>query len=329
MKVSLQQAADFFREHDNYTLLCHASPDGDTLGSGYALCGVLHTMGKHARVVTPDEPSPRFDFLRECVDVRLLGHNNAKETVVTVDVADVELLAELKQTYFRKIDFCIDHHISNKNFAPLILLDTEAAACAEVVWELIKELSGRELGAKITPMTAGAIYTGISTDTGCFRYSNTTAKSHTIAAELMAYGFDVSRINYLMFEMKTRERVLLEQQALAGIEYYFGDKCAVIILTADMIAGIDSEDASNVSGLPKQIEGVEVGVVLKEKSSGGGDSKWKISVRTSPEVNAQAICAELGGGGHIRAAGCTLRGEVGAVKGAILREVERQLICTE
>jgi phosphoesterase RecJ-like protein len=323
--VNLEFAVNFFKTHDNFTILTHSNPDGDTLGSGYALCGALHIIGKHARVLCDDAASPRFDFLKNAINPSLTKLLDSPETVVTVDVADMELLGSLK-TKYPKIDMCIDHHISNKNFAINSLLDTQAAACAELVWELIMEIEASLNDPFVPPLAtaeiAAAIYTGISTDTGCFRYPNTTPISHMFAAEVIGYGFDVEKINYIMFEMKTRERVLLEQQALLGIEYFFSGRCAVIVLTAEMLTGIDPEDASNVSVLPKQIEGVVAGVVIKEKDTGA----FKVSVRTSPEVDAQSICAALGGGGHRGAAGCTLNGDLESVKSAILREIEKQMV---
>jgi phosphoesterase RecJ-like protein len=326
MNINLKETAKFLRENDNFTLVCHANPDGDTLGSGYGLCGALHIMGKRARVICDDEPSSRFDYLLDAVNPALSELlPNEDEIIITLDVADTDLLGTLKDKH-PKIDLCIDHHISNKDYAAQTLIDTEAASCSEIVWELIKELVGAETLAKGEHTAAGcavasAIYTGVSTDTGCFMYSNTTANTHIIAAELMEYGFDVAKINYLMFEMKTRERIKLELAALAGIEYFFGEKCAVITLTSDMLKGVDPEDASNVSILPKQIEGVEAGVVLKQKSA----DTWKASVRTNENINAQEVCTKLGGGGHIRAAGCTLKGNIDVVKSTILKEIEKQI----
>ncbi|MCL1789046.1 MAG: bifunctional oligoribonuclease/PAP phosphatase NrnA [Oscillospiraceae bacterium] len=321
--ITTAQTAAFFKENDNFTLICHANPDGDTLGSGYGLCGVLHILGKRARVICDDDPSSRFDFLKETIVPALSEFPpNATEIIVTVDVADIELLGSFKDKY-PNIDLCIDHHVSNKNYAARTLLDTDAAACANVVWALIKELiCEQELKTKPTAAAiAGAIYTGVSTDTGCFRYSNTSAKTHRVAAELMEYNFNVAKINYLMFEMKTRERISLEMEALSGIAFHFNDRCAMITLTYDMLQGIDPEDASNVSTLPKQIEGVEAGIVLKEKKQG----VWKVSVRTGENINAQLLCSALGGGGHIRAAGCTLKGTLETVKSEILKEIEKQL----
>jgi phosphoesterase RecJ-like protein len=318
MNLTLTQTADFLRTHDNFTLLCHANPDGDTLGSGYALCGVLHILGKRAKVLCSDTPSERFGYLKDAINPEMtcVGEGG---TVITVDVADLELLGDLRDLYPR-IDLCIDHHVSNKFFAERTLLDKTAAACAEVVWDLIKELD-----VQPTPEICAAVYTGVSTDTGCFRFSNTSAKSHAIAAELMTRDFNVAKINYLMFEMKTRKRIELEQKAYAGIEYFFDNTCAVITLTRDMLADIDTADTANVSVLPKQVEGVRVGVLIKERSSCENGDRWKVSVRTNMSIDAQEICRALGGGGHIRAAGCKMTGPLGEIRERVLAEVRKQL----
>jgi len=330
-KITLGDAVEFFKKNDNFLILCHTNPDGDTLGSGYGLCGVLHLMGKRAKVIYDEKPSPRFVFLLEAINPEQLDfHPDIPETVVAVDVADIELLGALREEYGKKVALCIDHHISNKFFAEKTLIDVKSAACAELVWKLIKKLMGRKLKYTFKCASiASAIYTGVSTDTGCFKYSNTTAKSHIIAAELIDYGADIDKINYLMFEMKTRERITLEQEVYAGLEYFFDGRCAIAALTADMLEGVDPEDAGNVSILPKQIEGVEIGVIIKEKrllsSKKTADKTWKVSVRTNTSVNAQSICACLKGGGHIRAAGCTLTGNLENVKKLIIKEVGKQL----
>ena len=325
--VTLAETVEFINSRDNFTVLCHTNPDGDTLGSGYALCGVLHLIGKRARLICDEKPSARFEFLKETIRDKpemQVFVEGVDETIVTVDVADVELLGSLKETYANKIDLSIDHHISNKKYATFTLLDTGAAACAELMWELIMQMEsnlGQDWPPLVTTPIAAAIYTGIATDTGCFKYPNTTTISHMFAAEVMGYGFDAAKINYTMFEMKTRARIQLEQQAISSMEFYFGEKCALIVLDFELLEGIDPEDAGNVSSLPRQVEGVVVGVVLKEKSKG----LWKASVRTGEGANAQAVCDALGGGGHLRAAGCTLTGDVESVKKVILAEVEKQL----
>jgi phosphoesterase RecJ-like protein len=145
----------------------------------------------------------------------------------------------------------------------------------------------------------------------------------------MSYGFDVARINYLMFEMKTRRRIELEQKAYAGIEYFFGGRCAAIALSIEMLEGVDSADTNNISILPKQVEGVEAGIIFKERKPKIGEINseptWKISVRTNRNINAQEICAALGGGGHMCAAGCKLEGSLEKVKGIVLAEIGKQM----
>jgi phosphoesterase RecJ-like protein len=315
--MTITEAVEFLETGGNFTIICHANPDGDTLGSAYALCGALRIAGKRARVLCADKVSPRFDFLKKCLsDGDGVFPPEENETVIAVDVADAALFGGYEKEYGGKVDLCIDHHVSNKFYAARTLLDENASATAEIVWELIKRM-----GLTPTAEIAAAVYTGISTDTGCFRYSNTTAKSHVITAELMGYGFDMQGINHVMFDMKTRERVALEKEALNNIKYHFGGRCAVIAVTRDMYENIDPEDMNGVSALPRQIEGVDAGLVIKEK----GDNIWKASLRTSGRVDAQAVCSKLGGGGHLRAAGCTLKGDFDAVKSTLLNEIEKQL----
>ncbi|MDR0197792.1 MAG: bifunctional oligoribonuclease/PAP phosphatase NrnA [Oscillospiraceae bacterium] len=313
--MNITETAEFLKSGDNFTIICHVNPDGDTLGSAFALCGALQLAGKRARVLCADVISPRFNYLYDAVKAQEFPDGSA-ETVIAVDVADAALFGDYEKKYGGTVDLCIDHHVSNKFYALRTLLDENASATAEIVWELIKE-TGVSPSAEI----AAAIYTGISTDTGCYRYSNTTAKAHVITAELMKYGFDISGINYVMFDMKTRERVALEKEALNRIEYHFGGRCAVITLTREITGNIDPEDMNGVSSLPRQIEGVDAGVVIKEK----GDNLWKASLRTSGKVDAQAICCRLGGGGHLQAAGCTLGGDLDTVRAILLKEIEKQL----
>jgi phosphoesterase RecJ-like protein len=329
-QLTVPQTAEFLRNNNYFTLLCHAGPDGDTLGSGYALCGVLHLIGKHARVLCSDTIPPRFRFLLDAVKPALTEFDDVEspETIITVDIADTVLLGSLKDKY-TEFDLCIDHHISNKCYAKQTLLDDKAAACAELVWRLIKELIPEKklrTSSRVDKIAA-AIYTGVSTDTGCFRYPNTTINSHLIAAELMTYGFDIAPINYYMFEMKTKARIALEQLAFADMEYHFGGRCAIAVLTQEMLEGIDTEDTDNVSLLPKQIEGVEIGAVVKSKCNvdSNGLEIWKISVRTSGNVSAQEICSELGGGGHMRAAGCTLSASLADVKALLLKAIKNNI----
>ena len=153
---------------------------------------------------------------------------------------------------------------------------------------------------------ANAIYTGITTDTGCFRYTNVTAETHRIAADMIDCGAESGMINRLMFETKSRSRLEIERRVMDSIQFYLDGRCAIAYATIDMMkeSGAVDNDMEGVSSLPRQIEGVMAGITLREKNNG----KFKVSVRTTDELDASAICANFGGGGHKAAAGCMITG---------------------
>ena len=293
-RIDAYEAAEFLRQNDDYLIMMHASPDGDTLGCGYALCGILQRMGKRARAVCPDPIPKRFDYMFRAVRSQEFD----PKTIVCVDVADTKLLGELKETGDRAA-LCIDHHISNTEYAELIYLKPEYASASECVYDVICAL-GEEIDKEI----ANCIYTGIATDTGCFRYSNTTPQAHMIAAVMIKCGAEITPINYAMFDMKTHGRLRLEREVLNGIKFFADGHIAVISVTLDMlerIKDIDSDDVGALSALPRQIEGVDIGISIKEKKQG----VYKVSLRSGERINVSDICCQFGGGGHARAAGCT------------------------
>ncbi len=297
MTIDIKGAAEFLQARDNFLILMHTSPDGDTVGSGCALCGALQRMGKKAMAVCPDKVPERFGYLFNAFSKQEFE----PETIVCVDVADTRLLGDMRETG-NKAGLCIDHHVSNTGYAERTLLEPDSAAAAEIVYEVI-----RELGVPFDKELADCIYTSIATDTGCFCFGNTTSRSHEIAAEMIRCGAEISRINYAMFELKTKGRMRLEQEVLSGMKFYAGGHVALITVfldTINSIEGIDTEDVGALAAIPRQIEGVEVGVNIKQKKP----DVFKASVRTNGRVNAAEICARFGGGGHDRAAGCTFTG---------------------
>ena len=169
-----------------------------------------------------------------------------------------------------------------------------------------------------------SLYTGVATDTGCFRFSNTTAETHKAAAALIEAGADVERLNERLFESRSHARVIAERMALESLEFYYDDRCALICLTWDQIqaAGVAGAELEDLTSLPRSIEGVEVGLTLRQQPGGS----YRISVRTAKGVDACEIAKRLGGGGHTRAAGCELLGNLDNTKSAILAEVEAVLL---
>jgi phosphoesterase RecJ-like protein len=308
MQISYKQAADIIRENDNFHILTHQSPDGDTLGSGFALYFALRQLGKKAAVICPDGTTSRYAFLSEGYEE---PESFEPDFVIAADIADPGLMGSVRETYEKRVGLCIDHHVSNVFYAEKTLLNGEASAACEVMYNLLKEL-----GVKTDNNIARCLYTGIATDTGCFKYGNTTAQAHRIVAELIGYDIDFARINREMFDIKSSQRIKLEQHILNNMEVYFDGRCAVLVISEELREGlgVPDEDLDGVAGLPLQVRGMEVAVTLKEKKAG----EYKISMRSSGRVNVSEICGSLGGGGHKNAAGCSLKGDRDDVKNSAL-----------
>ena len=292
MRIDVKQCADILKAQNNILILTHAHPDGDTLGCGFALLRALLQLGKTARVMNDDEIPAKYSYLYS----DLKQQEFAEDFVVAVDVATENLLGSLQYKYASKIDLCIDHHMTNTEYAKDLLLRDAPAAC-EIVYDVINAL-----GVKIDPAIAGCLYTGISTDTGCFRYASTTAHSYSLAAELITCGADNGMINRKMFETKTKSYVNLERLALNGLRLFCNDRVAVITVTQEMYekTGSNEQETEALAPLTRQIEGVEIGITIREKK----DKTCKASIRTYESVNAADLAKAFGGGGHAQAAAC-------------------------
>lgn len=291
MRIDVKRCAELFREQDNILILTHAHPDGDTLGSGFGLCRALMALGKNARVVNADEIPKKYDYLYK--DLSFADFK--EEYVVAVDVATENLLGGLSDVYGGKINLCIDHHGTNTEYAENLLLIETASAC-EIIYQVILAL-----GVSIDKKTANCLYTGISTDTGCFRYASTTADTYRVAADLIEKGADNGAINRAMFETKTKTYARLERLAIEGMKFYLNERVCVITVTQQMYkeSGSNEQETEALAPLTRQIEGVEIGITIREKE----DGTCKASFRTFG-VNAAEIAKAFGGGGHPQAAAC-------------------------
>ncbi len=293
-RVSAEEAASLLLAADDILLLLHQYPDGDTIGSAYALAMALTACGKRVRPVCSDPIPHKYAYLTEGVHFPEF----TPRFVCAVDVADTKLLGSLAEIGL-KADLCIDHHGTNVAYAQHLLLDDTCGAAAMVVYRVI-----HALGVPLDHRMAECLYTGLATDTGCFKYPNTTPEAHRIAAELIECGARYAMINEAMFDRKSRARMDLERLALAGMQYHFEGRCAIMVITNRMVeeAGASEDDMEGLAPLPRQIEGVWVGITLRQKADGG----FKASIRTGDKANAADIAALLGGGGHRGAAGCAV-----------------------
>lgn len=316
MFVDFSEAAEFLRSCQDAVILTHRNPDGDCIGAGFAMKEILSALGVRSRVVCHDPFPRRFDFLTETFS----AEEFEPQSVIAVDIADVQLMGSLGSLYGDKVQLCIDHHISNKDYAEKTLLRGQATAACEIIYDLAEYM-----GIEINRHCATCIYTGIATDSGCFKYSCTTPRAHIIAADLMKKFPDINfaRINRYMFDVKSKGRMLLESKVNELMEFYLGDRLAVIAVTRKMMdeMGVGMEELEGFAPLTIQLEDTEVGVLMRERE----DGEYKCSLRSADKINVSAICQTLGGGGHEKAAGCTINGSLKEAKELIIGAVERAL----
>ena len=314
MIIDLITAVDFLKNNDKYLILTHAHPDGDTLGCAFALREALVSLGKSVAVSCSDSIPSKYGYMgtadEEDVDF---------DKLITVDVADAKLLGKsFEEKFGDRVDLAIDHHGSNRLYAERTLLDSSAAAACEIILAVI-----RELGVSVTKSIADNIFTGLSTDSGCFRYSNVTPRTLRMAADMIEAGAEYSKINTVMFETKTKTYVALERLALESMKMLLDDRCAFITITQDMFreSGSDESEVDAIAAIPRQIEGVLVGVTMRERT----DGTFKISMRSHEGIDVSAICAMMDGGGHPRAAGCTVSGDVEKARETVISCIKEYL----
>ena len=304
MEMTAHEIAKILKEQDNILLLCHIRPDGDTLGSAYALKYALQAKGKTVDVSVADVIPPRLAFIGELeADDRTPDVENAY--ICAVDVAQRNMLGANAE---HNIDMKIDHHERSEIFAPVCLIEPKAAACGEIIYEVIKELEKMD-AAKLTKASATALFTALSSDTGCFKYSNVTAKTMRIAADLIDAGADNYDVNHRLFEVKTAGELAAKRLMLNETEYLLDGRVGILVITADFRknSGADDDDIGSVVSDIREVKGIDLAITLKQDLN--DLTKFKISMRSSLKVNASDLCALFGGGGHARAAGASLNAD--------------------
>lgn len=298
MKIlTIPETAQFLREHDRYTILSHRRPDGDTLGSTAALCLGLRQLGKTAHVLENKEITPRFAWLHEG-----LTKPKAEEgdTLVTVDVASPGMLPSACAPLLGKIALRIDHHGSATSFTDLELVDSGSASCAEVVWDVLAEL-----GVQPDRRLAESVYVGVSTDTGCFRFANTTDHTFAVAAQCVRAGAGIYELNQALFETNTLERLKMQAWIVEHMKLLKGGEMAVCAIprAVEREIGVSEDDMDNISNFPRTVAGVRMAATLRETA----DGDTKLSVRAVPGCDATRVTVRFGGGGHKGAAGASMK----------------------
>lgn len=288
--------ADWLLARDHFAILTHRKPDGDTIGSAAALCLGLRQKGKTAHVLHNDEVTSLYAPLLEGLTK---PQPEEGDVLIAVDVAADSMLPKAYGDLKNCIDLRIDHHGSGREYTPNEHVDPESAACAEIIWELLLDM-----GVEPDEKMASAVYVGVSTDTGCFRFANTNAHTFDVSADCAAAGADIFEWNRKLFDTNSLAKLRLQAWVVDHFELMADGKIAICALpkSVEEALGVDEDDMNNISGFLRSIEGVCIAALLRDVD----ENNTKVSIRSVPGYNAAYICETFGGGGHPGAAGASL-----------------------
>lgn len=315
MNNTVSNIAQALKSCTELLISVHKDPDGDALGSQIALMLALEKLGKRVRAHNID-PVP--DIYRFLPDVERITHgakiNGAFDALVVLD-AEPARTHLFSGAYPAPLLINIDHHVTNPQEWPLTWLDTGAAATGEMIYLLI-----HEMGVLIDSDMALCLYTAIFTDTGSFRYSNTTSKSMKIAASLLEEGADPWLVTEHVYESLSYDRLKLLGHVLAGMERSSDGRTAWVVITEELYrrTGTTADDTENFVNFVRSVKGVEVAVLFRQT----GRLQYKVSLRSKGRIDLSIVAQSLGGGGHKNASGCVLDGEFEEVRFLVLSAVE-------
>jgi len=313
--------SNLLKQKQHIAIASHVMPDGDSIGSMLALYSALKKMGKIVDVYVSDNAPERYSFLPcfDCIKVPDKNDRQIYDVFVVLDCGSFDRTG-LCQDIIKEsgISINIDHHGTNCLFADLNLVDTNASATGELVYQIIKLM-----GVEISKEEAMCIYTAILTDTGGFRYSNTTSITHQIAGELINTGIDFNSIYDMIYRSFKYEDIKLLGSALGSLQLFCNGKIAYMqILQKDIEKlGLEVTDTSDFIDYARDINTVEVAIFAKETV----EKEFKLSFRSKKIIDVKSICEKYGGGGHVRAAGCTIKDSFDKVKSEIIEDLESKL----
>lgn len=323
--MTLSQIAKFILESKKIGITYHVSPDGDAVGSVLALFNALKSLNKDCYIISKDTLSENLKFLKGSDEItgEITEAVDETDVVVVLDCGNLERVsANLKE--FTGTIINIDHHLSNDKYGDINYIDSNAAATAEIVFELLNLMGiSFEKEDSVIKDIGTCMYTSIVTDTGAYRHSNVTERTHKISATLKKIGVDNTFIYQSLFDNKDFSRIKLIGKALSSMQLILNGKVALLEIdknfTADL--GIDIGDTSDIISYGLQIKGVEVTLLLKEVEDG-----VKASLRAKSYVDVRKIAEVFGGGGHIRASGIKIKNmSMEEAKYEILNEIQKEL----
>lgn len=294
-------------------ILFHRHPDGDAVGAGFGLKLILEAMGCTVCCVCEDEIPERLRFLTEGLQDSILKENLPTDFVptqiISVDTASPAQAGVLYPDYEGRFDLMIDHHAKGEMYADGYI-DGSASSAGELIYRLSRELVMMGRLAAIPEGVDRLLYAAVSSDTGCFRYSNASPETHRAAAALLEAGFDAADLNHRLFGVKSYKLLQAEKVGFDRLRLYADGKLGIVAMPYAVMEqyGFTDEHLGTLVDVARGLQGVQVAVAIRQPKAEG---VYRVSMRSSCDVDVAAICAEFGGGGHIKAAGCTVSCEGG------------------
>ncbi len=318
-----EEILSLFKAKKNIVLLPHIIPDGDTLGSSLALKAGLEKMHHKVFIVLDDEIPNNLNFLikNKCVytSEQFCSLKIIPDLIITIDCSDIDRLEDRRQI----INDCenilnIDHHKTNSFYGKFNLIDKNSAATGEIIYTLLKELN-----VMIDKDMATSLYVALSTDTGSFKYSNTTSRTLRIAAELLDKKIDIELINLELYQNKPMNKVNLLKETLNTLETFINNRVSIMCITQKSLekSNLTYKDTDGIVEFGRDIEGIEIAILIKEISS----AKVKVGLRSKGNIDVSKIAKIFGGGGHKNASGCTIDDNIENAKKLLLKAVEEEL----
>lgn len=314
---TLDNILEEIKKAESIVILTHENPDGDAIGTSLALYNALKQYGKEPDVIIPEYPRI-FEFLPGINEIKKETEIEKYDLAISVDCATIKMLNGFAK-YFEnaKSRISIDHHGTNTMFGDINFVNPDSPACSQIMLVILEHFD-----IEITQEIGTCILTGIITDTGGFRYSGVTAETFEFVAWLLNKGVNVSNIYRRVLQVKTKANFELHRIASNRLEFLEEGKVAYTYITEEDEESVNAQngDHEGIVEVGRDVEGVEVSIFIHQTSKG-----CKVSLRSNSYVNVSDICLLLGGGGHIRAAGCMIQGTIEQVKEKVLRQVKAEL----
>lgn len=325
--IDFKNVLKVVHESQNFFITSHLNPDSDALGSMLGLALGLLEINKNVFLYNRDGVPRILQFMPGSIMINTSFEkiDEFRDVLFILDCSNLYRVGDELAEKFNEIKFCssitIDHHDTHEGFADISIIDKTASSTGMIVYKLLKSL-----GVKINKDIATNIYATIVGDTGSFKYSNTTPETLNLAAELMGFGADPESISKNLYENESVNKLQLLSLALLTLEISNNKKIASVSVTESMFKNscTEREDSEGLINYPRSINGIEVAVLFREEDHNG--NSWKISLRSKGDTDVAKIAGLFGGGGHKKAAGCTIDGKLDDVKKKIYSAINKELL---